>query len=888
MAEKVIIDIELKGFGNAQKGLDNLTKAQIEQQDAIKATKEEIKDYEKELKAIRDEQEAQGEVTDEQIVRERELTQSIQDSKVELAAQKDELSAVNTERRAAVKEVDTYNSALEAEIGSNEQLRAQLKILTQEYDGLSQEQRENTEEGQQMTAQIKELSDKLKENESAVGDNRRNVGNYEEAVTNALGKVNLFGVNLGQVTNGIRSGIDAGKGLIATTIGQAEASAVSATSTAAQATATNSATAASGRFSKALNVLKFALIGTGIGAIVVALGALVGAFASTQRGADAFTRAITPIKFVAETLLGVLQDLSFILVDKVKGAFEDIKNLSIGEIFVNIGNAIKDNVLNRLEAFSVAGQAIAKILDGKLKEGFIGLGDAVVQFGTGITDASGKASNAAEVISEGLSEVAKRTEEAVKRGNAFAESQIALEKAQIFYATAIAQTNKELKEQELLAQDQTATDEERIEALQKAVVLAELRTTQQKALAEAELNLATERAKNNDTDREAKLEIANIQAKIIDLDAQEAAQKKRLFSLLTGLQKKQITANETLLKQQQQEKKLSDDRVIQLNKLIATEEQLLGLELQASIQRLGLNKAETELTATELAVKKELYNQYYQDLDELRKADAAKDLKLKEELAAKEKENREFSELELEEQLNVVATKAGEIGSEVGALLNGISNTISLNAQADINKIDDQLNRGLISQSEYEAKKEKIERRANQKRQKVQITQAIIGGAQAAVQSLANTTLPFPISLIAPAIIAAQTVAQVNAIKSQKFADGGLIQGNSHAQGGVPFSVAGRGGFEAEGGEFIHKTKAVEHYGLPFMNALNNLQLPKMFAEGGYVAPVTASSISQQVSDGVSELVSVNENRGVQVVNVEQDFSNLQNKVNNVESARTY
>ena len=91
-----------------------------------------------------------------------------------------------------------------------------------------------------------------------------------------------------------------------------------------------------------------------------------------------------------------------------------------------------------------------------------------------------------------------------------------------------------------------------------------------------------------------------------------------------------------------------------------------------------------------------------------------------------------------------------------------------------------------------------------------------------------------------------------------------------------------------EGGEFIHKTKAVEHYGLPFMNALNNLQLPKMFAEGGYVAPVTASSISQQVSDGVSELVSVNENRSMQVVNVEQDFSNLQNKVNNVESARTY
>ena len=51
MAEKVVIDIELKGFSNAKKGLEDLTKSQIKQQDAIKATKDEIKEYEKELKA---------------------------------------------------------------------------------------------------------------------------------------------------------------------------------------------------------------------------------------------------------------------------------------------------------------------------------------------------------------------------------------------------------------------------------------------------------------------------------------------------------------------------------------------------------------------------------------------------------------------------------------------------------------------------------------------------------------------------------------------------------------------------------------------------------------------------------------------------------------------
>ena len=38
MAEKVIIDIELKGLGDARKSLDDLTKKQIEQRDEIKQT----------------------------------------------------------------------------------------------------------------------------------------------------------------------------------------------------------------------------------------------------------------------------------------------------------------------------------------------------------------------------------------------------------------------------------------------------------------------------------------------------------------------------------------------------------------------------------------------------------------------------------------------------------------------------------------------------------------------------------------------------------------------------------------------------------------------------------------------------------------------------------
>jgi len=333
MAEKIIIDIELKGIGDAQKGLDDLTKLQITQQDAIKKTQQEIKDYEKSLKDLSNAQKEGKTLTETDIALQKVMAQNLEATKVSLAEQKDELSKTNTERRGAIKATENYNTALNAEMGSNEQLKAQLAILTAEYNKMSASERESTDAGKNLTTGIKGITDKLKENEKAVGDNKRNVGNYEEAVTNALGKVSIFGVNLGGVTRNIQAGIAKGQGLVKTTLAQAKAASVSATATTAQGTATAGASVASGGLTAALKIVKIALISTGIGAIVVLLGSLVGAFASTQRGSDAFSKVLTPLKFIIQGILGVLQDLSFILVDKVMATFNEFKSANIGDIF---------------------------------------------------------------------------------------------------------------------------------------------------------------------------------------------------------------------------------------------------------------------------------------------------------------------------------------------------------------------------------------------------------------------------------------------------------------------------------------------------------------------------------------------------------------------------
>lgn len=92
------------------------------------------------------------------------------------AAVKLESAELRTEQRSLTRQITNTTKATKAAEGSNEQLRAQLSLLTKEYNSLSKEQRENTERGKELQIQTRSISDELKANEKAVGDNRRNVG----------------------------------------------------------------------------------------------------------------------------------------------------------------------------------------------------------------------------------------------------------------------------------------------------------------------------------------------------------------------------------------------------------------------------------------------------------------------------------------------------------------------------------------------------------------------------------------------------------------------------------------------------------------------------------------------------------------------------------------
>jgi hypothetical protein len=142
---------------------------------------------------------------------------------------------------------------------------------------------------------------------------------------------------------------------------------------------------------------------------------------------------------------------------------------------------------------------------------------------------------------------------------------------------------------------------------------------------------------------------------------------------------------------------------------------------------------------------------------------------------------------------------------------------------------------------------------------------------------------------ILSSIAVANSALQTAAIGSQKFQpktfqDGGTIVGASHSDGGVPFTVAGQAGFEAEGGEYIFSRSTVNRLGTGILDAINfGGASPKLFADGGSVARKSMESVAmaqvdmaEQIGDTIALRITE-----IPVVNVAQETVDTSRLVEN-------
>jgi TP901 family phage tail tape measure protein len=154
--------------------------------------------------------------------------------------------------------------------------------------------------------------------------------------------------------------------------------------------------------------------------------------------------------------------------------------------------------------------------------------------------------------------------------------------------------------------------------------------------------------------------------------------------------------------------------------------------------------------------------------------------------------------------------------------------------------------------------------------------------------------LPFPANIIGMVTTLSTVVSLLANIKAMKsafgdggvietFANGGMVHGKSHAQGGEKFAVGGRV-VELEGGEAVINKRSTAMFGKQ-LSAMNSAGGGVKFADGGLL---NMPSFSQQQFNaiGQNQMMGAMGSSG-KVVVVEADITDSQNIVNVIQSEAT-
>lgn len=263
-----------------------------------------------------------------------EQTKSIRDK---VKAEKENAAAQELSKKSTTELINEYkkhgNSIRELN-AENKKLRELVKNLDYKTQG---------DQIKQINAIIDENTAIIKANSDTNIQNKMSIGGYTEGVKEAINQTGIFNEvssKLSFLTKSISSGFKGLRGQISNIVSEYRNGAEAAQSLSG---AEKAAAVASNVLTGGLKVLKVALISTGIGAIVVALGSLVAYLTKTQEGSEKLSRVMAQIGAVVDVVIDRVSKLGGALVKlftgDFKGAWQDTK-----DAFTGIGDEMSREV----------------------------------------------------------------------------------------------------------------------------------------------------------------------------------------------------------------------------------------------------------------------------------------------------------------------------------------------------------------------------------------------------------------------------------------------------------------------------------------------------------------------------------------------------------------
>jgi hypothetical protein len=497
--------------------------------------------------------------------------------------------------------------------GSYNELQREVDQLHKEYKNLPDALGKNKVKAEELRKTLGQKRQTLKDLDAQMNLHNRNVGNYSESLKEAALNSNLFGGKISQAAQGLQ-GLQ------------------------------NGLKTASGGFSS----LRAAIISTGIGALLIALGALVALFTKTDAGGEKVEQMMAGIGAVVEFLIGKLVKLGEILVE----TFSNPK-----QALIDFGNALKDFILARITSVSNGlyglGKAMELLFTGKFKEAAKAAKNALIELDSGINPVT----IGMNLMTKAFAGAADEATRLFKAAAALKAELQALEDVERVYGITSLKNKGIIEQLSATAKDRTKSEAERLDNLDRAIALERSNTEEELALARKRFDIIL-RENQLKTD----LSKDEVRAFTESLDAYEKYADRR-GTLSDDDLDKQAEAQKKLIQLEQDSllkiQQLQNKRSVFVQDLL-DEIQKRNKKISEGMDSKGIEK---QLDATKKVVSKSVDDQI-----KIRADGYAKELEdWKEKEKKKTEIEREQAELrkELEQQTQDLITEASALPFEI-------------------------------------------------------------------------------------------------------------------------------------------------------------------------------------------------------------------------------
>lgn len=469
-------------------------------------------------------------------------------------------------------------------------------------------------------------------------------------------------------------------------------------------------------------------------------------------------------------------------------------------------------------------------------------GKAIAGEGESFTDAIVKAIPLLNVF-------IRLTEDAADAAGEYAESIDNVKDAEKDYGIEAAKTENEIKRLLLQAKNRTLEEEKRIDLIDKATGLEAKLVTQRTAFAQEELSLLVERNRE-------RLKLAGIE--------QQADETQETF------------VENSISRIRDFDEKLAESLIESVKKLEEARSSGLVIEEKAQNQldQLQEKREEKEIKAQEDRIKRLKEEEEYliAQNEIITQLEAEEDAAEEERKARQLESDRAFGELQVAAERKNVEARNKLYEQDVKNKQKAAQNIEKLQQQALATAMQF-FGRNRIASSAITLADTYLSA------QKAYASQLIPGDPSSLIRAQVAAVLTTLQGLGRVAAINGLQFAKGGILKVRKFFgggianNGGVIDGPSHANGGVKFSVGGRLGFEAEGGEAIINRKSTAMFKNQ-LSAINQAGGGVKFANGG-VAGNEIRSVGRDIERQFSSQDTV-----FQPVLVLEEFELKQSEVN--------